>query len=90
MSDFVDSIDTGSELSFKQIYEIILEGDYRYRHQIPPGYEDTKGKEGIQKFGDLIITPLEYLQMCSLSQFLLDQHLIESNSAYNQSLDSVP
>ena len=55
LSDFVDSIDTGSELSFKQIYEIILEGDYRYRHQIPPGYEDSKGKEGMQKFGDLII-----------------------------------
>lgn len=55
LSDFVDSIDTGLELSFKQIYEIILEGDYRYRHQIPPGYADAKEKEGIRKYGDLII-----------------------------------
>lgn len=55
LKDFINTIHVGSELSFEQIKEIVIEGDYRYRHQIPPGYKDDNVKEGIRKFGDLII-----------------------------------
>ncbi len=52
--DFVNNIRTGSPLSFSQIKEIMLDGDFRYRNQLPPGYED-KEKTGVDKYGDLII-----------------------------------
>lgn len=55
LEDFINTINIGDELSFEQIKEIVLEGDYRYRHQIPPGYKDANEKEGIRKFGDFII-----------------------------------
>ena len=53
--ELVNSFKTGSPYSYKTILEIMREGDFRYRNQIPPGYEDAKGKEGIRKYGDLII-----------------------------------
>lgn len=46
---------TGNPFTYSQIIEIIKEGEFRYRHSIPPGYKDEKDKDGFQKFGDLII-----------------------------------
>lgn len=45
----------GREYSFSELMEIVEEGEIRYRNLIPPGYEDLKEKDGIQKYGDLII-----------------------------------
>ncbi|MBP0725199.1 DUF4935 domain-containing protein [Bacillus sp. RG28] len=45
----------GREYSFERIMEIVEEGEIRYRNQIPPGYKDEPNKEGLQKYGDLII-----------------------------------
>ncbi len=47
----------GEDYNYKQISEIVAEGEFRYKHKIPPGYldEDTKGKIGFQVYGDLII-----------------------------------
>lgn len=53
--EYIKSINCGPELSYEQIKKIVLEGDWRYRHQIPPGYKDASTKDGIRKFGDLII-----------------------------------
>lgn len=74
VKQWIDSIDKGAPFTYKEILEIIKEGDLRYRHQLPPGYMDAvdvieegdavekrskekKGnkKDGIDKFGDLII-----------------------------------
>lgn len=43
--------------SYSELMEIVKEGEFRYRHKIPPGYADEKTKDefGIAKFGDLII-----------------------------------
>ncbi|WP_127132984.1 PIN-like domain-containing protein [Pseudoflavitalea rhizosphaerae] len=53
---------------FQTLIEIAKVGEFRYRHKIPPGYEDEKKKEefGIAKFGDLII----WLQTIQLAQKL--------------------
>ena len=44
---------------FKKLFEIIKEGEVRYRNMLPPGYMDDnevyKKKKGFQKYGDLII-----------------------------------
>lgn len=51
----IDSnITIGEKFSFKEIQEIIDEGNIRYQHKIPPGYQDID-KIGFQKFADLII-----------------------------------
>jgi DNA-binding CsgD family transcriptional regulator len=47
--------DRGESYNFTEIMEIVTEGEIRYRNEIPPGYKDAKGKEGTQKYGDLII-----------------------------------
>jgi len=50
--------DVGPEYSYQQIMDIVSEGKQRYEYEIPPGYEDSKGKNkkiGTQIFGDLII-----------------------------------
>lgn len=43
--------------TYQQLMELAKEGEFRYRHKIPPGYADEKAKEefGISKFGDLVI-----------------------------------
>lgn len=51
----VNGFTTGVPYSFSEIKDIIKEGDFRYRNQLPPGYEDALGKEGIRRYGDLII-----------------------------------
>ncbi len=45
----------GKPYSYSQIIEIIKEGEFRYKHSIPPGYKDESSKVGFQKFADLII-----------------------------------
>lgn len=45
---------TETNYPFAKLLEIVEEGELRYRNKIPPGYEDFKVKEGIQKYGDLI------------------------------------
>jgi hypothetical protein len=49
------NFEVGDPFTYSQIIEIIKEGEFRYRHSIPPGYKDEKEKIGFQKFGDLII-----------------------------------
>lgn len=43
--------------SFSQdeLDEIYKEGEERFKNKIPPGFEDEKNKEGLRKFGDLIL-----------------------------------
>lgn len=45
----------GDVYSYSQLIEISKEGEFRYKHQIPPGYKDEKDKTGFDIFGDLII-----------------------------------
>lgn len=40
---------------FNKLIEIAKEGDFRYKNQIPPGYEDVKEKIGLAVYGDLVI-----------------------------------
>ncbi|NOQ28024.1 MAG: hypothetical protein GQ564_21890 [Bacteroidales bacterium] len=44
----------GTEFNYNEIFEIIKEGELRYRNEIPPGFEDFDEKSGFQKYGDLI------------------------------------
>lgn len=74
VKQWIDGIEKGTPFTYKEILEIIKEGDLRYRHQLPPGYMDAvdviedvnaadkrrkekrgNKKDGIDKFGDLII-----------------------------------
>ncbi|WP_329806297.1 PIN domain-containing protein [Flavobacterium facile] len=41
--------------SIEKLNEIYKEGEERYKLKIPPGFEDEKTKEGVRKFGDLIL-----------------------------------
>ncbi|MDI6833732.1 MAG: PIN domain-containing protein [Bacteroidales bacterium] len=54
MKSIESNIEIGEKFSFKEILDIINEGDARYQHKIPPGYKDID-KIGFQKFADLII-----------------------------------
>ncbi|MCW0484569.1 PIN-like domain-containing protein [Gaoshiqia sediminis] len=44
----------GLEFNYTDLIEIIKEGEFRYKNEIPPGYEDFDEKTGFQKYGDLI------------------------------------
>lgn len=41
--------------NFDKLIEIAKEGEFRYKNQIPPGYEDIKDKIGLAVYGDLFI-----------------------------------
>ncbi len=43
----------GDEFTYSQMTYIAKEGEFRYKEEIPPGYEDSKSKNGLQKYGDL-------------------------------------
>ncbi|QWT85402.1 hypothetical protein KBP46_18390 [Chryseobacterium sp. PCH239] len=43
------------EPTLDEINSYILEGEFRYNNDIPPGYLDKNEKVGFQKYGDLII-----------------------------------
>lgn len=51
------TIKEGKAFSFKELLDIVKEGEIRYRHSIPPGYMDSdkKTKKGVHIFGDLVI-----------------------------------
>lgn len=53
--DLVITMNHGVPYSFADTMEIVKEGEWRYRNQLPPGYEDAPKKYGTQKYGDLII-----------------------------------
>ncbi|MGG0849116.1 PIN-like domain-containing protein [Peribacillus simplex] len=59
VDNFLDSLlkseKVGEGLNFIELMEVLKEGELRYRYNLPPGYEDAKTKEGIDKFGDLIM-----------------------------------
>lgn len=38
-----------------ELNQIFKEGEERFKNKIPPGFEDEKTKEGIRKYGDLIL-----------------------------------
>ena len=52
-----DYFEVGEKYSFERILDISRDGEFRYKHKIPPGYGDLakKEKKGTQIFGDLII-----------------------------------
>ncbi|MBT2764299.1 PIN-like domain-containing protein [Paenibacillus sp. ISL-20] len=51
----LESEQVGEAFNIAELLEIIKEGELRYRYNIPPGYQDQETKEGIRKFGDLIL-----------------------------------
>lgn len=61
LKDFISSISLGTPFNFKKVKEIMKEGYFRYKNEIPPGYMDSKlfkgqePKTGIRKYGDLIV-----------------------------------
>lgn len=61
LKEFIDTITCSTPLNYQSIIEIIKEGEFRYRNELPPGYLDSRTingqhpKEGIRKYGDLII-----------------------------------
>jgi hypothetical protein len=54
---FQKTFKVGEDYDYQRVSEIVAEGEFRYKHKIPPGYldKDTKGKIGFQVYGDLII-----------------------------------
>lgn len=55
LADVVMKLPHGEPFSFAEISEIAKEGTIRYKNQIGPGYMDAENKEGIRKYGDLIL-----------------------------------
>lgn len=51
----VSKLTVGSQFSYDEKIDIMREGAWRYSQSLPPGYGDSKTKEGIQRYGDLII-----------------------------------
>lgn len=54
------------EFSQEELEEIYKEGEKRYKNKVPPGFEDEKNKEGIRKYGDLVL----WKQIIKLAQKL--------------------
>lgn len=54
----------GNEFSYEQMIKIAEEGSFRYKENIPPGYEDKSNKNGLHKYGDLFVWKqiIEYAQ----------------------------
>ncbi|WP_349663114.1 DUF4935 domain-containing protein [Cellulophaga lytica] len=44
-----------SEFTEEELKKIYEEGEKRYEKKIPPGFEDEKTKQGIRKYGDLVL-----------------------------------
>lgn len=51
----IQTLPSGEEFSYNKKIEIMKEGEWRYKQELPPGYMDFSEKHGIQKYGDLII-----------------------------------
>ncbi|ARO60164.1 Uncharacterized protein B5E38_2638 [Bacillus cereus] len=54
-NDLLNSDKVGTEMNPVHLIEVLKEGELRYKYELPPGYEDAKTKEGIDRFGDLIM-----------------------------------
>lgn len=55
LKKILESERVGEKFNVVEILDIIKEGELRYKYDIPPGYKDEENKEGIRKFGDLIL-----------------------------------
>lgn len=55
LEEFKKYFQTTSSFSYSEILKIVVEGEIRYKNEIPPGYLDEEEKIGFQKFGDLIL-----------------------------------
>jgi len=59
VKEFVEELIKNNQLmndfSRDEIYSICSEGEKRYKKEIPPGFKDFKGKDGISKYSDLIL-----------------------------------
>ncbi|PFX61668.1 hypothetical protein COL36_10765 [Bacillus wiedmannii] len=51
----LNSDKVGGAIGLVSLMEIIKEGELRYKYSLPPGFKDADKKEGIDKFGDLIL-----------------------------------
>lgn len=51
----IKTLTHGQPFAYSEVMEICKEGAFRYANKIPPGYKDAETKEGIRKYGDLII-----------------------------------
>ncbi|MBF9255155.1 DUF4935 domain-containing protein [Pontibacter sp. 172403-2] len=47
--------EVGKAYDFDRMMEISAQGEFRYRNKIAPGFEDYNSKDGIQRYGDLIV-----------------------------------
>ncbi|MGE6490621.1 PIN-like domain-containing protein [Exiguobacterium sp. NPDC077395] len=55
MNKLVSAGKVMEDFSREEIYRICEEGEKRYKKQIPPGYKDSKNKDGLRKYSDLIL-----------------------------------
>lgn len=55
IEDAIDQMQHGEPFTFNEILDIVGEGEMRYRNALPPGYKDVSTKDGMQRYGDLII-----------------------------------
>lgn len=45
----------GKNYSGEELALIYKEGEERFKNKVPPGFEDEKNKDGIRKYGDLVL-----------------------------------
>lgn len=55
LEDLIKGDKVGEPFNIVEIMDIVKEGELRYKYKIAPGFEDEKNKNGIDKFGDLIV-----------------------------------
>ena len=55
MNELVNAEKVMQDFSREEIYRICEEGEKRYKKEIPPGYKDSKNKDGLRKYSDLIL-----------------------------------
>lgn len=55
IDDIVKAGNIGQGFNLVELISIYQEGEARYKYQIPPGYEDAKEKDDLNKFGDLLL-----------------------------------
>ena len=53
----------GRTYNFNELMKIAEEGEFRYNNTIPPGYEDSQEKIGLQRYGDLFVWK-QILEIC--------------------------
>lgn len=59
LKDFVSELEKAGKimpaLTQEELYQWCEDGEKRYKKQIPPGFKDTKDKDGIKKYSDLFL-----------------------------------